>query len=254
MLPELQREFFAGLFTDNDGVAGRLLDCAALSARERLAIYRGSVFGILTKALAEIYPVCRRLVGEPFFDALCRTYIPQYPSHSPNLQDYGEPFAAFLAGFEPAQSLPYLPDMARLEWAWHRAFHAADEPGFDFGALAAVSEDQQARIVFRLPVSAQLLCSEYPVHRIWQVNQDDWEGEPAVDLDEGRVRLLVWRKGYAMRIDELDRSAWRLLNAVEGSATLCELLAVDGKAQTAEWLRRYVEDGRIAGFELMPRE
>ncbi len=220
------------------------------SAAEHLLIYRRAILGTLVRALGAIHPVCQQLVGDEFFDAMSRVYARQTLSESPDLGDYGESFGDFIAVFEPAAELVYLADVARLEWRWHRAFHAPDEATLDIAALASVTEADTGRIAFRLPVSASLLASDYPVQRIWQVNQDDWTGDQAVDLDEDGVRLIVWRHGHEMRIDELDAGAWSLLNAIEMGQTLGEIGDNEGLEDLDAILPRCVQNGWIAGFEL----
>ncbi len=204
--------------------AARLIDDSpGLTAEAHLQIYRRAVAGTLVRALGEIHPVCRRLTGEEFFDAMARAHIRHTPSRSPDLADYGAGFADFISGFPPAAALPYLGDVARLEWCWHRAFHAAAAPALDTAALAAISPDEQPDLRFLLPPSATLLDSDWPVHRIWQVNQPDYRGEEEISLDEGGSRLMLWRQGRQMRIDELDEREWWLLNQFQAGLTLGEL-------------------------------
>lgn len=221
-----------------------------LAPAEHLLIYRRAILGTLVRALGAIHPVCKRLVGDDFFDAMSRVYARQTPSESPDLGDYGASFGDFIAAFEPAAELVYLADVTRLEWRWHRAFHAPDEEAVDIAALAGVAEKDRDRIAFRLPVSAGLLESDYPVQRIWQVNQDDWTGDQSVDLDAGGARLIVWRQDHEMRIDEPDNAAWLLLEAIEAGQTLGEIgnRAIVQDLDTV--LPRCVQQGWIGGFEL----
>ena len=152
MLAELQRAFVRELFGDG----------------ARLRPYRETTLGALADALAAIHPVCVRLVGEDAFRQLARRCARERPSRSPDLNDYGE-LADFIEGFAPARALPYLADVARLEWALHRARHAAPGDG------------------------PTILVSPYPIDRIWTTNQPDWEGDTEVRLDEGGVRLAIGR-------------------------------------------------------------
>ncbi len=224
-----------------------------LAPTEHLLIYRHAILATLVRALGAIHPVCKRLVGDNFFDAMSRVYARQTPSESPDLGDYGESFGDFVAAFEPAAGLVYLADVARLEWRWHRAFHAPDEDAIDIAALAGIAEEDMDRIAFRLPVSAGLLASDYPVQRIWQVNQDDWTGDQAVDLAAGGARLVVWRQGHEMRIDAPDPDAWFLLEAIDAGQTLGEIgdHAVVQDLDTV--LPHCVQQGWIAGFGLADR-
>lgn len=230
-------------------VSEHILPGDGFSAEEHLLIYRRAILGTLARTLGAIYPVCQQLVGEEFFDAMARVFARQTPSESPDLGDYGEAFSAFIADFEPAAELTYLADVARLEWHWHRAFHAPDDKGIDISALAGVPEASTAHIVFRLPISAGLLASDYPVHRIWQVNQDDWTGEQTVDLDDGPARLIVWRRGHEMRIDELNPDDWLLLTAIDAGRSLGEIGNTGDLDNLDAILPRCVQSGWIAGFE-----
>jgi len=253
-LHDLQCLFRDAVFEDDpDGNALRAVSehvnpTPGLSAADHVLIYRRAILGTLVRGLGYIFPVCKQLLGEQFFDAMARVYARMSPSRSPDLANYGEDFADFIAGFEPAESLPYLPDLARLEWLWHRVFHAPDEAGMDTSALGEVPEATVERIVFRLPASAALLPSDFPIHRIWQVNQEDWDGDQHVQLDDGGVRVIVWRQGYDMRIDELNADQWWLLNAIARGAPFGELSDSGQAADFDTLLPDCVQRGWIAGF------
>ncbi len=251
MLHELQRQFFQGVFGQDETIVSRLLASDKLSAGERLAIYRGSVLGIHSTALSEIYPVCKRLVGTRFFEAMCRRYIPQHPASSPNLQDYGESLSGFIAEFEPARDLPYLADVARLEWAWHRAFHAADETGFDFSVVECLTEAQRSQVLFKLPFSGHLLASAYPIHRIWESNQAEYEGDASIDLQAGGVKLFVWRNGYSVHIDILEHDQWTLLGALARGIPLGDLAQAVVPVDITVLLPQCLQRGWITGFSLI---
>jgi hypothetical protein len=194
-LRELQQGFMKALYDGDDDLAARLVPRGPGGGRDRLRLYRNSVFGILTDALAAVYPVVQRLVGERFFAFAARAFIPKHPSHTGDLHAYGEWFPAFLATFAPAGGLPYLADVARLEWACHRAFHAAEAPTLDLARLAAVAPTDHATLRLRLAPAATVLTSSYPIHRIWAANQPG-SPEQNVDLGLGGVHLLVTRHGF----------------------------------------------------------
>ncbi|MBI3574720.1 MAG: putative DNA-binding domain-containing protein [Gammaproteobacteria bacterium] len=218
-LPELQRAFAAAVYTDDEAIARHVHDGRFPAAR-LLQVYRNNVFTSLTSALQAVYPVVERLVGTGFFAYAADGYIRHHPPASGNLHDFGDSFAGFLAGFEPARALAYLPDVARLEWAWHRAFHAADGGPLALAALAAVLPGHYGELRFRLHPSAQLLASDYPILRIWQVNQPDHASDAIVDLAEGGVRLLVVRRGLDVAVESLGAGDDALLRAFAAGQNL----------------------------------
>jgi hypothetical protein len=226
---------------------------AVLPAREGIAAYRHSVAGKLQRSLEQTYPACLKLVGEPFFGAMAAAFLQQGPSRSPDLGDYGAAFPAFIAAFPPAASLPYLADVARLEWAWHRAFHAPDQPRLDLAALARVPPELWDRLVFRLPAGAALLASDFPIHRIWEVNTNPEAHDPVIDLDQGGIRIFVWRDGSTTRLEFPSPPEWPLLQAFDRGLPLGQVCRGSDQlpqATIAELLPLWLQRGWLGGFEL----
>ena len=86
-------------------------------AGARFAVYRNNVVHSLVNVLTDSFPVVHQLVGDEFFGAMARRYLADHPPASPLMHRYGAGLPAWIADFEPAAALPYLSDMARLEWA-----------------------------------------------------------------------------------------------------------------------------------------
>ena len=256
MLRDLQVQFIDGIFRGDDelSIGAYIKETESRSSAQQMAIYRGSIFGGLNKAMAETYPVCKKLVGEKFFDAMVEKYIQRTPSRWLDLNDYGEDFGDFAATFTPADCLPYLPDVARLEWAWNSVFFGADSSEGNLDALAELGEEAQLKIRFQLPEDAILFCSDYPVHEIWRINQDDFKGEVEVNLQSGPVRLLVWRQGFEMRMDVLDEQQWFFLENVQAGETfaaVCEDLGTAyPEADIGRLLGTALQNGWILRFEI----
>ncbi|NEO16571.1 MULTISPECIES: DNA-binding domain-containing protein [unclassified Moorena] len=257
-LRTLQQLFYEAVFENNPAstqtIAQHIKAAKQLTPAEGLAIYRGSVLGNLSQTLMSIYPVCCCLVGEKFFDATAVRYIRRFPSLSMDLGDYGEHFADFLANFEPAKQLPYLPDVALLEWHWHRVFNGEEATRLDVQALSTVPQEKWGELIFHLPKNSVLIESAYPIHRIWEVNQPEYQGDQQVNLDEGGIQLFLWRNGYDMRIELPTKAEWQLLKAFQGEnrfEAVCQDLAADELAiDVASELPRFVQRGWIARFSI----
>lgn len=226
----------------------------SLSGDRALEIYRGSVVGKLTRTLTSIYPVCCRLVGEQFFDAMAAVYIKKFPSTSPDLGDYGEYFPEFLASFPPVAQLPYLPDVARLEWHWNRVFNGEDTTELDVTALGKVPQEKWGELVFHLPKNSVFLESVYPIHRLWEINQPDYREDETVSLDEGGVKIFLWRQNYDMRIDLPNDAEWELLKAFKSGSmfeVICaNLEAIEPPIDVGSLLPVFVRRGWIESFSL----
>ena len=118
---------------------------------------------------------------------------------------YGAGFADFLSAFDPARHLPYLPDVARLEWAINESYHAVDAKILDPQLIAAVPIARYADLMFILHPSCRLVASPYPIEGIWRANQPDRDG--AASLDAPGSHLLVHRHDLDVGLAEIGRAA-----------------------------------------------
>ncbi len=252
-LRELQRGFAAAIDHTDDRVVSLIGATHGHGAR-RLNVYRNNIRTTLTETLGAIYPVVRRLVGDDFFKRCAQAYITGHPSRSGDLNDYGTAFANFLAAFEPARPLPYLADVARLEWAYHAAFHAADATALALERLAAVAPERHEALRFALHPSAHLTASPYPVLKIWKANQDGADIDAIIALDDGGDTVLVVRPQHDVEFVRLDRAAFEFLAALqrgEPFARACDAaLTINVEFELNDFLAFCVSHGVIVDFIL----
>jgi hypothetical protein len=187
-------------------------------------VHRNNVFASLIGALRARYPVIERLVGEDFFEAAAGHFIEAHPPRSPVLIDYGEGFNAFLGSFEPASTLPYLADVARLEWLRHRAYHAADRKALGPSDLARVPSDRAFALTFEFHPSAALIVSPYPIVSIWETNAHDASTRP-IGPDLAGEGALVVRPDDDVLVVRLDEAERAFAAALAGGTTLGEAAA-----------------------------
>lgn len=192
-LPDLQAAFAAHIVGDDraDLVASVVGD--SIPAAARLRVYRHHVFHSLATALSTTFPTVQALVGDEFFRAMARAFVAgTLPTH-PVLSEYGAGFASFVEGYAPAGGLPYLADMARLDWALNVAFHSPAAPRLGAAELAAVPAEQLPAKSVSLAPGAAVVRSVYPIDRIWAAAQPGASGE-TVELASGGARLLALRR------------------------------------------------------------
>lgn len=253
-LRELQQEFVRGLLEEPGEELLAHIDAGRFGAARHLQIYRHNVFASLTGALAAVFPVVQRLVGEGFFAYAADGFIRRHPPHRGNLHDFGHEFPGFLAGFAPAAALAYLPDVARLEWLYHEAFHASDAAALQPRDLATLSPESGSGLRLRLHPGARLLASAWPVLRIWQVNQPGYHGDDRVNLDEGGAYLLVIRRHGEIEIESHGASAHAFLESLHAGAPLAAAteaaIAVEPEFDLATTLSGLVRRGTFCGFDI----
>jgi len=246
-LHKLQQAFAADLWGDDlHHMKGLILD-DRLPAARRFNVYRNNFRISLTDGLAAIYPVVEQLVGPEFFGYMADRYIRNHPSRSGNLHNHGFALADFLSRFPAASKLPYLPDVARLEWAYHEVFHAATPKTFEPKALEKVAAESYPKLRFDLGPACRLVRSTYPIFRIWHVNQEGYVGDQKVNLDAGPETVLLVRPELKVELRRLDPAKSAFLKTLESGNNLGEAVEAslkfspDFDLQSA--LARYLSSG-----------
>ena len=171
-IADLQTKFSRALLDPAQPIPSAIRGATRRRADRRFAVYRNNVVAGLIDALAQRFPVVRRLVGDSFFEAMARVYVIAFPPASPIMLLYGESFADFVENFAPAANVPYLADVARLEMARGRAYHAADAMPVEPRAFAALPPERLANLRLDFHPSVSIIRSPYPIVSIWKVNDD----------------------------------------------------------------------------------
>ena len=246
-----ERQLPAGLHTWNGSDPGR-----------RFAVYRNNVLASLIDALADSFPVVQALVGEPFFRAMALIYVREYPPESPILAEYGDRLPPFIHQFAPAAAVPYLADVAQLEWLRIRAFHSADGSRVAMTTLAAVWADVEHLPDRRLILhpSLQLIRSPYAVVSIWAAHQGDGAltTSPPVQQRLASLRLddpqqaLLLRTGLTVDLIPVDAGTHAFITGLQRGLTLGAAMALASQQhagfEVTPGLTLLIQQGAVMGF------
>lgn len=255
-LAERLEEFASALLDPERAVPEGLVGPDGEPSVRRFAVYRNNVFVGLTDALRAGFPCVARLVGDEFFAAMARVFAAARPPRSPVLLHYGAEFPDFIASFPPAESLPYLADVARIECAATEAYHEREAAPLTPGALAGVPPEQAPDLRFRLHPSVRLVRSPFPAFTIWRMNAAG--GAPAsVDLSEAQDTMVL-RPDAEVDVRRVLPASHDFVAAIGQGLTLSQAmemaLAADGDFDLSENLRELIRMGAFAGFALQAGE
>jgi hypothetical protein len=197
LLAERQRDFGAALLNAMRVVPPGLMGPDGEPSERRFSVYRNNVVVGLIEALMDAFPAVHRIVGTEFFRAMAGAYAVAEPPRSPIMLDYGAGFAEFIGRFEPAATLSYLPDVARIERAWTEAYHAVDAAPLGAADFASIDPDRFGGVRLALHPSLRIVRSAFPALTIWRMNVGDGVPGP-VDFD--REDALIVRPAAEVEV------------------------------------------------------
>lgn len=223
-MQQLQSVFVAALRDPSLALAAGIVSDTAPAPGRRFAVYRNNVMVGLISAIEARFPATRRIVGEEFFRASARVFAQSHPPRSPLMMAYGDEFPDFLAAFAPAAEISYLADVARIEAARTRAYHAADALPLQPSDLADVAAAALPDLRFQLHPSLEIVTSVFPVVTIWAMNAgeavlapiDDWRGEDA----------LILRPAFDVEVRRLPPGAAAFLQSLKSGKRLGKAAAI----------------------------
>lgn len=215
-LADIQARFAAGVLRGSDLSLADLEDDGRQAVR--FEVYRNNTYASILDVLAGTFPTVQTLLGEALFTRLVTAFIRNAPSRANHLLDYGAELPGFIALSEPLAEQPWLPDVARLDWARDAAYVAADAMPVDPALLQGLTPEALMDLRLVLIPSATVLASDWPVHAIW-MNADSFR---AGNARQRREHVLVARPGMQVETIPLQGAEHALLATLRDGGTLGE--------------------------------
>ena len=242
-----QSSFHAALRQPSDPIPKGLHGTDGHPAGRRFNVYRNNVATSLMDALATGFPVIAKLLGDANFKNLARDYQWQNPPKSPLMMKYGERFADFLQTHPALVKIPYLGDVARLEYALRLSYHAADSADFEASRLQT---DQLPNTTFTLAPSVQLVSSAYPILGIWRMNTHEGAAKPKAKSET----VAIFRPGFDPQPEEITPADAAMLSSLQNGEVLETALSkaqrIDPDHDFARILGRLLAGRAIADIHL----
>ena len=216
----------------------------------RWHIYASGYLARIIETLEHDYPAVKRVMGNVHFAALTERYLSAHPPRSFDLHDAGDRLVSFLKQDPPTEKLPFLPDLAKLEWHLAEAFVAKDPEPLLWGELQRMAPEAVSDLPLFLNPGTAIIRSAWPIIDIREL-KDKPDDEISLEV-EGRPSIaLVYRHEWQARCRNLDEGDARFIEAAAAGASLAELQTTavkDGDDPVAvekllERFRRLVDEG-----------
>lgn len=229
-----------------------LLPLHSINKEMQLSIYRSNINGAHQKVLGQVYPAILNILGEVYFNQLCRVYRLEYPLMDADLNNYGEKFSLFIKEqiqqHQELTGLEYLTDLAWLEWNWHTSYYAKNDKPFSFEKLALIDPDLQDKIYFRISNAFSLHSTIYPLLDIWNANKDLVKDIQEFQMPDSEIYFCVSRKEFSPTVNLLDYGQYILLKSISGGMSLVQLAELDNVYDFENKLMSLIQQGWIADF------
>ncbi len=254
-LRKLQANFISdclsGEITDENLLMKNDIIDKPISAKGRMQIYRNSAMGNIIAPLELTYPVVKDLVGDVFFELMCYKYIENNWPTSGNMNDYGANFADFINKLEQTKHLPYLSDIARLEWLFHLSSLADDKKQSDWSTFPQLTENELSKVKVKIHPSTMLITSIYPILKIWEMCKEGNITQIDLDKEKG-VNALLIRKDLKVNIYPIEDNEIAFLKALINGKTLINALdrALEIKEDESvqNFIAKHVEIGTFCSY------
>lgn len=182
-------------------------------------VYRNNVAHSLAEVLRDSFPTVDTLVGSDFFRQAAHEFQKQAMPVSAMVWEYGHGFADFLDHYSDVKSLPWLGDVARLEFGRWQSYHGPAEDALTPEHLQAIPPERFLDARFKLKTTLQVSGSDYPVVSIWMEHQKDSPDFSAINLDVGE-RGMTYRQSGSVYTRKIEPSLAQFLTALQGGDTL----------------------------------
>ena len=210
-LPDTQRDMLHQLIAQENG------DGLDITPQKNFSIYRNNARLLLRDFLKDTFPVTAKLVGDAFFETAARDFMQAFPPQSGDMNGYGADFPAFLNRMPGLQPHPYVPDMARLEWAAHDAYLSPIKPALTATALSAAAADPMALQLHMQP-HVFLLRSGWAIADLWQTITEAGSNDlPEITLQPVESFTAVYRDGQQIGLWSLTEGGYTFIEYLQSA-------------------------------------
>ena len=199
---------------------------------ERLSVYQNNYFASLNEVLTDIFPSIVKLVGEDFFKALAQKYWQAQPPSSSVLLTTAESFPSFLQEEPTLQTLPYIADIARLDYFYNQTYYAHEQEAVTAETLSEIPPTELAEHQLELQRSLIIFESKFAIFDVWQwhssndensANNTSGSEQEHISYDEQQT-VLLFQHQNTVEIFNIDPAFQKFLVTLQSGASLNEAL------------------------------
>jgi len=208
-------------------------------------IYRNNFVISLRELLEQLFPITQVLVGNEYFTQISRQFINDCPLKEPHLNHYGGNFVSYLDELEALKSMPFVAQMAELEWHLDRISHIYHQPNFDFNELARIGEDQYLNIHFVLADTCHIQTSSMDLialHKNLSEPKNTNANTQEQNYQQQSYILVLQNHQGESALMPINQQHWTWLTGLRNDFTVAQLCDIENTdiaslmAQITDWI------------------
>jgi len=216
MLVKLQQAYDAAIYHNNPKKLSKCLSPNQnIDHQTSIKIYRNNTLGSLINALLDVYPICQKILGKDYFRQIAIQHVKADPSMSNNLNNYGANLHKTIKHLtrlhDELVNMPYLIDIAKMEWQLHLCYYASDRQTFMIEAFSRLTVSQQSQVKFTLADDVFLMESSFDLYSIWQSS----ELQNDIEISQSQNHLVIHRKKFKPVVDSLVATDYDLISTLK---------------------------------------
>lgn len=261
---------------DNDQYQKILLEKILSNANARLStvnphgtktskaytVYHNNYIENGIRAMSISFPTVFGLLGEDAFRALAKRYLLQHPKQCFDWADYGEQFASFMYNIDELGDMPFLPEIAELDW---RLMHIerAQDVAFNADSFALLQTIPPEQLSFVCAPGMQIMQAIFPLFELYNLVHNPHFAENAPDKAEHLQRtnnlinnamnapqyrsLILWREQYKALFEYCDNAPKLAFESMLSTASIASVLAhfEEDEAAMSQWLQEHIAARKI---------
>ena len=221
-----------------------IVESSVASQEERLSVYAEAYFSRLLEAMENDFPRVAEALKEDF-PIVCAAYLEIHPSTSPNIENIGGKFPQFLKTYSFTSAMPYVHDLARLEWAKIESFYALDSERVSPESLRGISDVAWSGAKFDLCSSLRILSLDYSVNTLLASETEKVKKE--------KTFILIQRQNDWPVVTRLEKNEYLVLSFIQEGECLGSIFSKIRGSEPAEvtgWFSTWIQSGLISAVRL----
>lgn len=235
-------------------------------AQNAIDVYHNNYIENGIRALAISFSSVGAILDEQDFRKLCHGYLLQYPKTCFDWADYGANFNEYILSIDAFAEMPFLPELAMLDWHLMHAERAKDI-GFDAESFTLLQTTPADQLKFIPAASLKVLDFLFPVVELYQLVHDK---NLQTDENARKLHLLninnlindaiklgttrsivVWRAEYKAEFEYVHDKLLQALNSLNCNESIEQVLSVFGEDQASmsAWLQSIIQTKKVVAIK-----